>query len=43
MGVPVVSNDVGGQKELINDECGKTIKCRQKEEDIYNCEYNQDE
>lgn len=43
MGVPVVSNDVGGQKELINDECGKIIKCRQKEEDIYNCEYNQDE
>ena len=28
MGVPVISADVGGQKDLINDEVGALIKCR---------------
>ena len=37
MGVPVVSADVGGQKELLNENVGVIVKCRQKEnEDSYN-------
>lgn len=32
MGVPVISSDVGGQNELVNDSTGKLIYCRQSEE-----------
>lgn len=43
MGVPVVSSDVGGQKELINDKVGKIVPCLQDEEEISNFEYSQEE
>ena len=43
MGVPVVSSDVGGQKELITNEVGKIIPLMQNENDIYLEEYNQKE
>ena len=43
MGVPVVTADVGGQKELINDDVGKVIKLRQNEKDIYNEIYSNEE
>ena len=43
MGVPVVTADVGGQKELINDNVGKVIKLRQNEKDIYNEIYSNEE
>ena len=39
MGVPVVSCDVGGQKELINSETGVIVPCLQKEEDIFDFNY----
>ncbi len=31
MGVPVVSSNVGGQAELINDEVGVIVPCMQEE------------
>ncbi|MCI8482682.1 MAG: glycosyltransferase [Clostridia bacterium] len=43
MGVPVVSCDVGGQKELITEEVGAIVPCLQKEEDIFKFEYQQEE
>lgn len=43
MGIPVVSSDVGGQKELINEDVGKLVKCMQKEEDVKNFIYEQEE
>lgn len=44
MGVPVVSADVGGQGELINDSVGRLIKCRQNiKTDFYNYNYDPDE
>lgn len=43
MGVPVVSSDVGGQKELINDEVGAIIPCVQNEEDILEFNYSDEE
>ena len=43
MGVPVVSSDVGGQKELITEDVGKIIKLRQDEKDFYNESYCQEE
>lgn len=43
MGVPVVSCDVGGQKELINDDVGVIVPCLQNEEDIFDYEYKDDE
>ena len=35
MEVPVVSADVGGQKELINEKVGKIVKLRQNEKDAW--------
>ena len=43
MGVPVISSDVGGQKELITDEVGEIIPLMQDEKDIYLEKYNQKE
>lgn len=35
MGVPVVSSDVGGQKELITEDVGEIVNILEKEEEIY--------
>lgn len=43
MKVPIVSSDVGGQKELITDEVGKIIELKQNEEDVYSEIYNDEE
>ena len=43
MGVPVVSSDVGGQKELINKEVGATVPCIQQEREILNYNYTEEE
>ena len=43
MGVPVISSNVGGQGELINDEVGVIVPCMQKEEDIYDFNYKDEE
>lgn len=43
MGVPVISSDVGGQKELISDEVGVIVPCLQKEEEIANTNYDKEE
>ncbi len=40
MGVPVVSADVGGQKELINEKTGVIVPCLQKESEINNFVYS---
>ena len=43
MGVPVVSSDVGGQKELITGEVGEIIPLMQDEKEIYLEDYNTSE
>ena len=43
MGVPVISADVGGQKELISNEVGKIVPCMQKEKEITNFNYSKEE
>lgn len=43
MGVPVISSDVGGQKELINEDVGVIVPCLQKEEDIFDYKYKAEE
>ena len=43
MGIPVVSCDVGGQKELISEEVGVIVTCLQEEEDIFDCNYKDKE
>lgn len=43
MGVPVVSADVGGQKELINEKVGSIVPCKQKEKEINNFNYLEEE
>ena len=43
MGVPVISSDVGGQKELISNEVGRVVKCYQKETEINNYNYKKEE
>ena len=43
MGVPVVSCDVGGQKELINSKVGVIVPCLKKEEDIFDLNYKEEE
>ena len=43
MGVPVISSDVGGQKELINEDVGVIVPCMQKENEIFNFEYKEEE
>lgn len=43
MGVPVISSDVGGQRELINEDCGRLIKSFQKLENKYDFDYTDEE
>ena len=44
MGTPVVTADVGGQKELVDNTCGRVIKKYQSvEEDLYNFNYDPQE
>ena len=43
MGVPVVTANVGGQAELINEEVGVVVPCMQKETEIKNFKYNEKE
>lgn len=43
MKTPVVSADVGGQKELIDDTCGKLVKNIQKQNDVFSTECYKEE
>lgn len=43
MGVPVISSDVGGQKELISSDVGVIVPCLQKETEIKNFKYKPEE
>lgn len=43
MGIPVISANVGGQAELINDKVGIIVPCLQKEEEILNYKYSEEE
>ena len=43
MGVPVVSSNVGGQAELINHNVGIIVPCMQKEKEILNFDYSEEE
>lgn len=43
MGIPVVSSDVGGQKELIDDSVGVIVPCFQSENDILDFNYSDEE
>lgn len=43
MGVPVVSSDVGGQRELINSDVGVIVPCLQEEADVYTTVYCEEE
>lgn len=44
MSVPVVTSDVGGQSELVNEECGKVIPLYQSvEKDLFNRKYSEKE
>lgn len=43
MGIPVVSADVGGQRELITSQTGVIVPCLQDETEIMNFEYSKEE
>ncbi len=43
MGVPVISADVGGQRELVEDKVGKLVPSYQDEKDIYDFNYTDKE
>ncbi|MCI8352151.1 MAG: glycosyltransferase [Clostridia bacterium] len=43
MGIPVISSDVGGQKELISNDVGVIVPCLQKETEIKNFKYKLEE
>lgn len=43
MNVPIVSSDVGGQKELISKEVGEIVKLMQNEEEVYLEKYSPEE
>lgn len=43
MGVPVITSDVGGQKELISENVGVVVPCMQKEEEIFDFDYSKEE
>lgn len=43
MGVPVISANVGGQKELITEDVGIVVTCMQDEKTIYSEDYDSNE
>lgn len=43
MGVPVISSDVGGQRELIDETVGAVVPCLQKESEIEDFNYSKEE
>lgn len=43
MGLPVISADVGGQKELVTEDVGIIVPCLQDEEDIFDFNYKDEE
>ncbi len=43
MGIPVVSSDVGGQKELITEDVGIVVPCLQNENEIFDFNYTEEE
>lgn len=43
MGVPVVTADVGGQKELVDETVGVVVPCMQKETEILDFNYKEEE
>lgn len=43
MGVPVVSSDIGGQKELIQEDCGYLIRPYQLPEEQFDFNYSEEE
>ena len=43
MGVPVVSSNVGGQKELITEDVGVIVPCIQNETEIFDYNYSEEE
>lgn len=43
MGVPVISANVGGQKELITEDIGIVVTCMQDEKTIYSEDYDSNE
>ena len=43
MGVPVISTNVGGQKELITEDVGIVVTCMQDEKTIYSEDYDSNE
>lgn len=43
MGVPVISSDVGGQRELINKDVGVIVDCLQEEKDVGVFVYSKEE
>ena len=43
MDVPIVSSDVGGQKELITQDVGIVVPCYQEEKDILDFNYSDEE
>ena len=43
MGVPVVTADVGGQAELVNEDVGKVVPCLQQEKEIRKFDYEEEE
>lgn len=43
MQTPVVSADIGGQKELIDNDCGRLVKNSQSQKEVFSTEYHQEE
>ena len=43
MGVPIVTADVGGQAELVNENVGKVVPSLQQEKEIRNFDYKEEE
>ena len=43
MGVPVITADVGGQAELVDDSVGVVVPCLQKEKDVQKFKYSKRE